>query len=133
MSSESDQPRQRTVAELLAENGGGAASGRRRRRREADDSGAEQAGGPPAAEGPGVPGRHGGTQAWRAEPAPEAPAPAEPRRTARPAGNAWERGRQGGPRLERDAEEEAVDDRGTGFGPGARPNGAAPGGFAPRG
>ncbi|MEU7814185.1 hypothetical protein [Pseudonocardia sp. NPDC049154] len=133
MSSESDQPRQRTVAELLAENGGGAASGRRRRRREADDSGAEQAGGPPAAEGPGVPGRHGGTQAWRAEPAPEAPAPAEPWRTARPAGNAWERGRQGGPRLERDAEEEAVDDRGTGFGPGARPNGAAPGGFAPRG
>jgi hypothetical protein len=36
MSSEIDQPRQRTVAELLAENGGGGA-GRRRRRREADD------------------------------------------------------------------------------------------------
>jgi hypothetical protein len=36
MSSETDQPRQRTVAELLAENGGGGA-GRRRRRREADD------------------------------------------------------------------------------------------------
>ncbi|GAA2885968.1 hypothetical protein GCM10010472_50210 [Pseudonocardia halophobica] len=134
MSSETDQPRQRTVAELLAENGGGSASGRRRRRREADDAGAEAAGGPPAAEGPGVPGRHGGTQAWRAEPAPEAPAaPAEPWRTAQPAGSAWERGRQGGPRLERDAEEESGDDRGTGFGPGARPNGAAPGGFAPRG
>lgn len=40
MSSETDHPRQRTVAELLAEHGGGdaAATGRRRRRRESDQS-----------------------------------------------------------------------------------------------
>jgi hypothetical protein len=40
MSSETDHPRQRTVAELLAEHGGGeaAATGRRRRRRESDES-----------------------------------------------------------------------------------------------
>jgi hypothetical protein len=38
MSSETDQPRQRTVAELLAEHGETAATGRRRRRREADGS-----------------------------------------------------------------------------------------------
>lgn len=37
MSSETDQPRQRTVAELLAAHGEGGGSGRRRRRREADD------------------------------------------------------------------------------------------------
>ncbi|GAA2552172.1 hypothetical protein [Pseudonocardia hydrocarbonoxydans] len=37
MSSETDHPRQRTVAELLAEHGNGGASGRRRRRRESDD------------------------------------------------------------------------------------------------
>lgn len=42
MSSETDHPRQRTVAELLAEHGGGeaAATGRRRRRRESDESAA---------------------------------------------------------------------------------------------
>lgn len=45
MSSEIDHPRQRTVAELLAEHGGDAATGRRRRRREAEDA----AGGEPAA------------------------------------------------------------------------------------
>lgn len=39
MSSDTDQPRQRTVAELLAEHGDSAATGRRRRRREADASG----------------------------------------------------------------------------------------------
>lgn len=40
MSSDTDHPRQRTVAELLAAHGGEApASGRRRRRREADDDG----------------------------------------------------------------------------------------------
>jgi hypothetical protein len=37
MSSETDYPRQRTVAELLAEHGAGAPSGRRHRRRAADD------------------------------------------------------------------------------------------------
>lgn len=36
MTSETDHPRQRTVAELLAEHGGGAATGRRSRRRAAD-------------------------------------------------------------------------------------------------
>lgn len=40
MSSETDHPRQRTVAELLAAHGGATpATGRRRRRREADDTG----------------------------------------------------------------------------------------------
>lgn len=37
MSSDTDRPRQRTVAELLAEHGNGGATGRRRRRRAADD------------------------------------------------------------------------------------------------
>lgn len=37
MSSETDHPRQRTVAELLAQHGDVSATGRRRRRREADD------------------------------------------------------------------------------------------------
>jgi hypothetical protein len=42
MSSETDHPRQRTVAELLAAHGGQApATGRRRRRREADETGGE--------------------------------------------------------------------------------------------
>ncbi|MFC5952500.1 hypothetical protein ACFQH9_29980 [Pseudonocardia lutea] len=129
MSPETDQPRQRTVAELLAENGGTAASGRRRRRREVDDG--EPVGAPPAAEGPGVPGRHGGTQTWRPEPAP-AVAP-EPWRTAEAPDPAspWERGGRGGPRLERETEEEPGDERGTGFGPGpAAPSNAALG-FGP--
>jgi hypothetical protein len=39
MTSETDQPRQRTVAELLAEHGDAGATGRRRRRREADGPG----------------------------------------------------------------------------------------------
>jgi hypothetical protein len=38
MSSDIDHPRQRTVAELLAEHGAGVPSGRRRRRRAADDA-----------------------------------------------------------------------------------------------
>lgn len=38
MSSETDHPRQRTVAELLAEHGEAGATGRRRRRREPDES-----------------------------------------------------------------------------------------------
>ncbi|MCX6463063.1 MAG: hypothetical protein NTW05_05665 [Pseudonocardiales bacterium] len=47
MSSETDHPRQRTVAELLAAHGGeAAASGRRRRRREADESDGAPAAGP---------------------------------------------------------------------------------------
>ncbi len=61
MSSETDHPRQRTVAELLAEHGAGsAATGRRRRRRESDDEpagGAGPAGGtPPPANGASAPG-----------------------------------------------------------------------------
>jgi hypothetical protein len=66
MSSETDQPRQRTVAELLAAHGDGNVSGgRRRRRRDADepDEGAYDA---PAA----------------AEPDPRAAPPGEPRRSA---------------------------------------------------
>ncbi|GAA4713305.1 hypothetical protein GCM10023215_65330 [Pseudonocardia yuanmonensis] len=133
MSSETDQPRQRTVAELLAENGAAAASGRRRRRREADDG--EPVGAPPAAEGPGTPGRHGGTQAWRPQPTPEAPA--EPWRNAgaeQPTAS-WERGP--GPRLEREADEEPGDERGAGapssaalgFGPPAPGRAAGPNGF----
>ncbi len=44
MSSETDHPRQRTVAELLAEHGDAGVTGRRRRRREADEpEAAEQA------------------------------------------------------------------------------------------
>jgi hypothetical protein len=49
MTSETDYPRQRTVAELLAEHGGGAPTGRRRRRRAADDDE------PAAAEAPPTP------------------------------------------------------------------------------
>jgi hypothetical protein len=68
MSSETDHPRQRTVAELLAEHGDAGATGRRRRRREADTSedGATQA--PP--DGVGV---VNGATAWppSAPPAPD--------------------------------------------------------------
>lgn len=41
MSSDTERPRQRTVAELLAEHGGAASSSRRRRRRSSDDEPAE--------------------------------------------------------------------------------------------
>ena len=45
MSSESDHPRQRTVAELLAAHGNGTVTGRRARRRAAEDAaGGGQAG-----------------------------------------------------------------------------------------
>ena len=69
MTSETDYPRQRTVAELLAEHGGGAPSGRRRRRRAAEDE--------PAGESTttGVP---VATDVQVAEPA--RPAPVEPAR-----------------------------------------------------
>ncbi|HYH32516.1 MAG TPA: hypothetical protein VD903_19260 [Pseudonocardia sp.] len=52
MSSETDHPRQRTVAELLAAHGDANATGRRRRRREADepDEGVSPAHGAPAAD-----------------------------------------------------------------------------------
>ena len=77
MSSETDQPRQRTVAELLAENGG-AAPARRRRRRETDDEvGAE-----------GAPGTTGGA-------VPAAPAPEVPRPGGRAARRAAEEARLG--------------------------------------
>ncbi len=76
MSPETDQPRQRTVAELLAENGGQGATGRRRRRRAAD--------GPDAADQPAERGAEdAGRQAQRTPdrfvpPAPAPPAPAPP-------------------------------------------------------
>ncbi len=47
MSSDTDHPRQRTVAELLAEHGDTGATGRRRRRRAADDVPGEEAAPPP--------------------------------------------------------------------------------------
>ncbi|WP_214364638.1 hypothetical protein [Pseudonocardia sp. H11422] len=80
MSSETDQPRQRTVAELLAENGGSGSTGRRRRRRETDgpDDAAQSAdrpapGGPPPApppdrHAPSVPSAPAGR--WPAPPGP---------------------------------------------------------------
>jgi hypothetical protein len=69
MSSETDHPRQRTVAELLAAHGDGNVSGRRRRRREPDepDEPDDGAYGAPAADPPD----------WRSAPPgePERPAP----------------------------------------------------------
>lgn len=56
MTSETDHPRQRTVAELLAEHGGGAATGRRSRRRAADGPDDVESSGGPALGGPA----HGG-------------------------------------------------------------------------
>ena len=54
MSSETDHPRQRTVAELLAQHGDANATGRRRRRRESD--GSEEGGAAPVSRGaPAVP------------------------------------------------------------------------------
>jgi hypothetical protein len=56
MSSETDQPRQRTVAELLAQHGGDSGTtGRRRRRREPDDDVAADGAPPPAAGAPPAP------------------------------------------------------------------------------
>ncbi|MHA6624322.1 hypothetical protein ACU61A_02815 [Pseudonocardia sichuanensis] len=88
MSSETDHPRQRTVAELLAAHGDANATGRRRRRREPDepDEGAQSAHGAPAAD----------PAEWRAAPprepsAPVAPPqrePNPPRRAASP--QAWD-------------------------------------------
>src|SRR3954452_10626990 len=52
MSSDSDHPRQRTVAELLAAHGAGTATGRRARRRAAEDAGQSEPGAGPAAAGP---------------------------------------------------------------------------------
>src|SRR5918997_590859 len=70
MSPDTDHPRQRTVAELLAQHGGGdtATTGRRRRRREAGD----------APDEPGRPGPDTGAPAgW----SPRAPEPAPRDRT----------------------------------------------------
>lgn len=61
MSSETDHPRQRTVAELLAQHGEAGATGRRRRRREADGDGEA----PPAANGVAP-----GPAAWAGTPPP---------------------------------------------------------------
>lgn len=72
MSSETDQPRQRTVAELLAAHGGETATtGRRRRRREAD----EPDGGTTAS-------AEGGAAAPQADHAAPRPAPASPQPVA---------------------------------------------------
>ncbi|WP_219413167.1 hypothetical protein [Pseudonocardia nigra] len=62
MSPETDQPRQRTVAELLAQHGDAGATGRRRRRREAD--GDEEEARP-------VNGNGNGAAPWHVAPAPE--------------------------------------------------------------
>ncbi len=62
MSSETDHPRQRTVAELLAQHGDTGATGRRRRRREADGDDDS----PQAANGVAA-----GPAAWAAAPPPE--------------------------------------------------------------
>jgi hypothetical protein len=85
MSSETDHPRQRTVAELLAAHGDANATGRRRRRREPDepDEGAQTAHGAPAAD----------PAEWRAAPPREPVAPPQreqlpPRRAASPP--AWD-------------------------------------------
>jgi hypothetical protein len=64
MTSETDYPRQRTVAELLAEHGGGAPTGRRRRRRAADDDE------PGAVESPPTPDLYAAEPDW-AQSAPE--------------------------------------------------------------
>lgn len=53
MSSETDHPRQRTVAELLAEHGEGGATGRRRRRRASDEPDEDGPEAPPAPTPPG--------------------------------------------------------------------------------
>jgi hypothetical protein len=84
MSSDTDYPRQRTVAELLAEHGGGAPTGRRRRRREeaaalAAESNGVQSNGAQAngAQANGAQANGGGapvvTELRPAEPAPPAP------------------------------------------------------------
>ncbi len=81
MSSETDHPRQRTVAELLAEHGsGGASTGRRRRRRESDGDDGQPvddtaavtpAGRPPAPPvGGGAGPRNGGTPPVKGGPTP---------------------------------------------------------------
>jgi hypothetical protein len=68
MSSETDHPRQRTVAELLAAHGDGNVSGRRRRRREPDDEPEEGADGALAAD----------PSDWRSAPPDGAPERAAP-------------------------------------------------------
>ncbi|NMH98024.1 hypothetical protein [Pseudonocardia acidicola] len=66
MSSDTDQPRQRTVAELLAENGGTGSTGRRRRRREADGpDDAAQSADRPAGAAPPRPDRYPPTPSGR--------------------------------------------------------------------
>ncbi|MBN9108993.1 MAG: hypothetical protein J0I34_09435 [Pseudonocardia sp.] len=73
MSSDTDHPRQRTVAELLAENAG-STTGRRRRRREGDDDAgggvAEERGTPqrPPAGGPAQSGAHRGAPPQQSRP-----------------------------------------------------------------
>jgi hypothetical protein len=104
MTSETDQPRQRTVAELLAQHGAGdaTATGRRRRRRDADDVSDDAAGSGQAA--PGAPGQAGqgpgqgganGATAWPSARSPQAERPAgpPPASLAGPAG-----AREAGPR-----------------------------------
>lgn len=94
MSSETDQPRQRTVAELLAANGGDSgATGRRRRRRAADDGDPDDRAGTErdteavetstAAEvAPREQAAEPGAALWTAYRAPEPPRPPEEHRTA---------------------------------------------------
>jgi hypothetical protein len=84
MSSETDHPRQRTVAELLAQHGDVTATGRRRRRREPDgsDEGAAAPVGSSAPAAPDRPAPPGGRRRADREPA--------PRDVERPS---WENGR----------------------------------------
>ncbi|WP_214405860.1 hypothetical protein [Pseudonocardia lacus] len=100
MSSETDQPRQRTVAELLAQHGGSEATstGRRRRRRDADDVSDDQAA-PTAQSAPTANGSNGSNgsngAAWPTSrsPQPERPSGPPPPSLAGPAG-----ARESGPR-----------------------------------
>jgi hypothetical protein len=85
MSSETDQPRQRTVAELLAQHGADSGSaGRRRRRRETDEA-VDDAGAPVSSNGAGG---AGPSTAWppARSPMPERSTPQPPASLAGPAG-----------------------------------------------
>jgi hypothetical protein len=104
MTSDIDQPRQRTVAELLAEHGGGAPTGRRRRRR-ADEAAAvvESDPMPPAAAAPPAPAPGGSSgerapaaavaSVWNAPP----PATAVPAAADAPVGSGMATGAPAGP------------------------------------
>ena len=75
MSSDTERPRQRTVAELLAEHGDAASSSRRRRRRTSDDGSAESV----ATVGVAAAGQVGGQRSAPGyPPVPDTPQPRQP-------------------------------------------------------